>query len=62
MGELASACTVRVRACNLQGEGEWSEPISVIPEFSLIHLAPILMVTTIAILLIKSKITAKSTK
>ena len=62
MGEVTGTPVVRVRACRLQGDdGEWFGPITV-PEFSLIHLAPILMVTTIAILLIKSKITTKSKK
>jgi len=64
MGELTEPCTVRAQPINLQNMGEWSEPISIpaIPEFSLIQLAPILMVTSIAILLIKSKITTKSKK
>jgi hypothetical protein len=64
MGELTVPSTVRVRAMRLQGPGEWSEYVTIpaIPEFSLIHLAPILMITSIAILLIKSKITAKSKK
>jgi len=61
MGEVTGTPTVRARACNLQGEGEWYGPV-VVPEFSLIHLAPILMVISIAILLIKSKITAKVPK
>ena len=64
MGELTVPSTVRVRAMRLQGPGEWSEYVTIpaIPEFSLIHLAPILMITSIAILLIKSKINAKLTK
>jgi len=61
MGEVTGNPTVRVRAVSLQFEYDWTEPIT-IPEFSLIHLAPILMVTSIAILLLKSKINAKLTK
>ena len=62
MGEVTGTPSVRARyVTNTNSEGDWTEPI-VVPEFSLIHLAPILMVTTIAILLIKSKITAKPTK
>ncbi|KON33536.1 hypothetical protein AC477_01475 [miscellaneous Crenarchaeota group-1 archaeon SG8-32-1] len=61
MGEVSGTPTIRARACNLQGDGEWFGPITV-PEFSLIHLTPILMITSIAILLIKSKITTKVKK
>ena len=61
MGEVTGTPTVRARAWNLQGSGEWYGPVAV-PEFSLIHLVPMLMVISIAILLIKSKITAKVPK
>ena len=56
MGEVTGTPTVRARAVSLQTQYEWTEPI-IIPEFSLIHLAPILAVISIAILLMKSKIT-----
>jgi hypothetical protein len=60
MGEVTGTPTVYARAVdNVSIEGEWFGPV-VVPEFSLIHLVPILMVVSIAILLIKSKITAKS--
>ena len=61
MGEITGTPSVRARAVNLQGPGEWFGPIT-IPEFSLIHIAPILAVISIAILLMKSKITTKSNK
>ena len=61
MGEVTGTPTVYARANNLQGTGEWFGPV-VVPEFPLIHLVPILMVVSIAILLIKSKITAKVPK
>ena len=62
MGEVTGTPTVRVRYVNNVGDqGEWFGPITV-PEFSLIHLAPILMVISIAMLLIRSKITTKSKK
>ena len=61
MGQVTGTPTIRVRAVSLQTEFEWTETMTV-PEFSLIHLAPILLVTSIAILLIKSKITTKSKK
>jgi hypothetical protein len=59
MGEVAGSPTVRVRAVSLQTEYDWYGPVNV-PEFSLIQLAPILLVASIAILLIKTKITTKS--
>ena len=61
MGEVAGSPTVRVRAVSLQTEYDWYGPVNV-PEFSLIQLAPILLVASIAILLIKTKITTKSKK
>ncbi|MFC1487113.1 hypothetical protein ACFLRN_05445 [Thermoproteota archaeon] len=60
MGEVTGTPTVYVRANNLQMNGEWFP--YVIPEFPLIHLLPILMVVSIAVLLIKSKITTKVPK
>ena len=62
MGEVTGTPSVRVRyVTNVGGYSDWTDPI-VVPEFSLIHLAPILMVISIAILLIRSKITTKATK
>ena len=61
MGEVTGTPTIRARAVSLQTEYDWYGPIT-IPEFSLIHLAPILMVISIAILLIRSKITTKLKK
>ena len=62
MGEVTGTPSVRVRYVNnVGGYGDWTEPI-VIPEFSLIHLAPILIVISIAVLLIRSKLATKSTK
>jgi hypothetical protein len=58
MGEVTGTPKIRARAVRLQGPGEWSDYVT-IPEFSLIHIAPILAVISIAILLMKSKITAK---
>jgi len=61
MGEVTGTPTVYARAIGNVLTGEWFGPV-VVPEFPLIHLLPILMVTSIAILLIKSKITAKVQK
>lgn len=61
MGEVTDTPTVRARACSLQINGEWCTPI-VIPEFPLIHLLLILISISTAVVLLKSKITAKLEK
>jgi hypothetical protein len=61
MGEVTGTPTVKARACSLQINGEWSSPI-VIPEFSLVHLLLILISISTAVVLLKSKITAKLKK
>jgi hypothetical protein len=61
VGEVTGTPTVRARACNMQGDGEWCAPV-VVPEFSLFLLVPFFIVGSIAVLLIKSKITAKAPK
>ena len=61
MGEVTGTPTVYVRANNLQGNGAWFGPV-VVPEFSLFLLVPFFIVGSIAVLLIKSKITAKVPK
>ena len=60
MGEVTGTPTVYVRANNLQMNGEWFP--YVIPEFSLFLLVPFFIVGSIAVLLIKSKITSKVPK
>jgi len=61
MGEVTGTPTVYVRANNLQGNGAWFGPY-VVPEFSLFLLVPFFIVGSIAVLLIKSKITTKVPK
>jgi hypothetical protein len=61
MGAVTGTPTVYARANTLQITGEWYGPY-VIPEFSLFLLVPFFIVGSIAVLLIKSKITAKSPK
>ncbi|MFC1486229.1 hypothetical protein ACFLRN_00880 [Thermoproteota archaeon] len=61
MGEITGTPSVYARAIGNVNPGEWFGPV-VVPEFPLIHLVPIFVVTSIAILLIKSKITAKVPK
>ena len=62
MGEVAGIPTVRALPyCSNSGQGDWSGPVTV-PEFSLFLLVPFFIVGSIAVLLIKSKITAKVPK
>ena len=61
MGEVTGTPAVRVRALTLQRTGEWFGPV-VVPEFSLFLLVPFFIVGSIAVLLIKSKITTKLPK
>jgi hypothetical protein len=60
MGEVTGTPTVHARAVdNVSIEGEWVGPV-VVPEFSLFLIIPFFIVGSIAVLLIKSKIKAKS--
>ena len=62
MGEVTGSPSVYARAVdNVSIEGEWFGPFPV-PEFSLFLLVPFFIVGSIAVLLIKSKITAKVPK
>ncbi|MFC1486621.1 hypothetical protein ACFLRN_02885 [Thermoproteota archaeon] len=62
MGEVTGNHTVYARAIDNVGTlGAWKGPV-VVPEFSLFLLVPFFIVGSIAVLLIKSKITAKVPK
>ena len=61
MGEVTGTPTVYARAIGNVNPGEWFGPV-VVPEFSLFLLVPFFIVGSIAVLLIKSKITAKVPK
>jgi len=53
MGELTVEVSVQARApCNLHGWSDWSSPVMV-PEFSFVHVLPILAVVSIAVLLFR---------
>jgi len=53
MGELTAEVSVQARAhCNLHGWSDWSSPV-VVPEFSFVHVLPILAVASIAVLLFR---------
>ncbi len=56
MGELATTPTVKARAhCTVHDWSSWSESV-VIPEFSTIHLLPVLAIVSFAVLRLRSKI------
>jgi hypothetical protein len=62
MGQVTGTPTVSARVhCDQEGWGPWSDPI-VVPEFPLIHLLLILISISTAVVLLKSRITAKLKK
>ncbi|MDH5461554.1 MAG: hypothetical protein OEZ29_03490 [Candidatus Bathyarchaeota archaeon] len=61
MGELIAEVSVQARAhCNLHGWSDWSSPV-VVPEFSFVHVLPVLAVVSIAVLLFREVVMKNGT-